>query len=635
MPRVATLLFDVSTSDSNGTTYDATVAGLGDVTGFFYNFAAVDLDGTPDGNRYEYEGCGGIDSGGSFDCYSISNYDRHNLGTADCYRTQTYNGNANIFLLDSIEVSVSRITDGLRLTKVGGAGSKTRSTKIPIHVVTDCKVAIGTVTLNNPGGSISLTTNASDGSGNIDCNLVHFFGACNTLLNTQNIALLSSGWGQRISNTSFRQWSQNWHSRDGAATSDITSRLDTSAVMAQVAQGNLSYTCPITNWTANGSTSAITVRQSASTGDIFAYIAFEDTLKGYTDNGNFNAYTGQNYTLTGSSASGVSAKLVSMRGLSAYDDDVNDNTSTSSTCQYYWQSDQSSSATIKESNTYGYSQDNANTSVTGCVQSTGSGGASGSGFSIGSYSGFYNTRAAGPVSFNGQDVSVTTTTIDYSGQNIPYGYVVLSDDWLDGLLANLGTFTLTGNDATLSIVQKISTETGSFTLSGQQASLKITAAASTASFAVTGNAIGAVQKLGADAGTFSLTAPSITTETRLITAAGSFALTGVNAGLFVFSGVRAQVASFSLTGIDSTLRIKHLVDAGVFTLTGSPANLESGETLDALVGSFSLSGNDALFQVTFAASVGSLQLTGRPVGLIDTGNIIGTPYYYRFMMQDE
>lgn len=636
MPKVATLIFNLDNSDANGTTYDATVAGLGDVTGFYYNFAAQDLDASENLDRYEHAGCGGIDSGSAFDCYSISTFDENGVTTSDSDRSQRYSGDANIYFLGTMQVSVSRITDGLRLTKVANitapsGGAATREIQLCIHAVSGCKVSVGTGVLPN-NSTVSATTNASDGTGNIDCNTAFIFSANTNLTNgIGELGLPTYGFAQRVTDSSFRQWSQSWNSRNGQGTSEVNTLFRNNCVMAQISQGTVDWTAAVTSWTANGSTSAITWTTTGSANsDRFAYIAFEDTLAAYVDTESVDPFTSSPFSLTGSTATGVYPKHLHIGGTSAATINSIDTGQTASTCQFYWRSDRTSDSSIAQNNNYGFSADGVGTMVARSKN------ANSTGPQITYYSGSEQTLLTGTTAFSSgsQDASFTVNQIDFSS-TVSFGYFLVSDDWSDGLIAQLGTFALTGKDATLSIVVKLEADAGSFYLSGQQASLKTTAATSTASFSVTGNAISAVQKIGADVGTFSLTAPSIATETRLVTAAGSFALTGVNAGLFVFSGIRAQVASFALTGIDSTLRIKHVVDAGVFNLTGSAADLQAGETLDAVAGSFNVSGGDSKFQVTFAALVGSLQLTGRPVGLIDTGNLVSSPYYYRFMMQDE
>ena len=589
MPKVATLIFDIDSTDASGTTYDATVADLGDVTAFFYSFAAQDLDATQDVSRYEYAGCGAIDSGGTFDCHSMSAWDQNASGSTNNERVHYFLGNTTLRFHRACDVTVSRITDGLRLTKSTGTPTASRQFQVSIHAISGIKASVGSITLPN-NNTVSITTDASDGSGNIDCNTAFFLSQCQPGTNTSaNIVLPSYGFAQRITDSTFRQWSQNWHQPDGPTTSENTAYFSTTAVLNQAAAGSVNWSAPITSWTANGSTSSITLTTSGTpNNDVAAYIAFEDTLKAYVDDRAIS-YGIPYETLTGNSASGHNAKLFHMGGMSVSSQDTIDTGSTSSTCQFYWRSDKSSSSVV-ESNSYGYSQDNVGTTVTGSVLTNSSG------FSIIEYTGFANTRLSGTTSFNSQDVDVSYSAAPFSGTG-NYGYFLVSDDWADGLAATVATFTLTGNNASLNVVEILSAETGAFSLSGQQSSLKQTFATSVGSFSLTGNDIEASQA----------------------------------------TVLQGQVASFALTGIDSTLTLKlnYAVNTGAFSLTGLPAKLGAGETLDALVGSFSASGNDALFQVTFAASVGSLQLTGRPVGLLDTGNLLSTPYYYRFMMQDE
>ena len=597
MPKVATLIFNLDNSDANGTTYDATVTDLGDVTGFYYNFAAQDLDGTENVDRYEHAGCGGIDSGGDFDCYSVCCFDENGVGTSDSDRQQRLQGTSDIYLLGTMRCTVSRITDGLRLTKVSdnappSGGSVSREIQLCLHVVSGGKVAVGTATLPN-SSTVTLTTNASDGTGNIDTNTCFIFSGCTTLTNgIGEIALPSYGFGQRITDSSFRQWNQNWHSPQNVGTSNITSRFSTSYIMAQISLGTVDYSAPITSWTANGSTSAIQLTTSGSAGsDRIGYIAFEDTIKGYVDNKLVNAFTSSPITLTGSSSTGVAPKHLHIGGMSVSNDDTNDTSSTASTCQFYWKSEKSSSASISRNNNYGFSADGVGTMV--CQSKN----ENNSGPKITYYSGYEQTLLAGTTAFGSQDASFTVSQIDYSA-NVPFGYFLLSDDWTDDVTmdADAATFTLTGQSADLRVVTKMSAAAASFSLTGQTAAYGFGTVASAGSFALTG------------------VAAELLLNTVLDAAAGSFSLT-------------LQMPSIGLT-VDATTQN--------YVVTGVDATLDDGDdSLSAETGSFSVTGKQAFYGVTLGTAAGSFQLSGSFTTLIDSGSIVATPIYYRFLMQEE
>jgi hypothetical protein len=595
MPKVATLIFDIDSTDTSGTTYDATVTGLGDVTAFFYAFAAQDLDGTQDVSRYEYAGCGGIDSGGTFDCYSISGWDQDSSTVTNNERVSYFLGNETLRFQRACDLTVSRITDGLRLTKSTGTPTANRQFQVSIHAISGIKASVGSIAIPN-NSTVGFQTNASDGSGNIDCNTAFFLSQCHSGTNTYgNIVLPSYGFAQRITDSTFRQWSQNWHQPDGPTTSDNTTYFSTAAPLNQVAAGSVHWSAPVTSWTANGSTSSITLTATNYGGqannDSAAYIAFEDTLKAYVDDRAIS-YGTSNETLTGNSATGHNAKLFFMGGMSVFAQDTIDTGSTSSTCQWYWRSDKSSSSVV-ESNSYGYSQDNVGTTVTDSVLTNSSG------FNIVEYSGFTNPRLSGTTSFNGQDVDVAYSTAPLSGTG-NYGYFLVSDDWTQNtdFPVNSGSFALTGNAADLVTTIKLAADSGSFSVSGQAATLSIDT------------------KLQAGSGSFIVSGTAdLRLDIRLSVNSGSFTVTGHAATLFEATALVASSGSFAVAG-SATLQAQVNV------------------TFEVNSGSFSLSGSDVFYGVTLGATAGNFQVAGGFAGLIDTGSILKTPYYYRVLLQE-
>ena len=427
MPKVGTLVFTLSTADSTSTTYDATITGLGDVTAFFYIQNCQDLDGTEHLERYHVMGLGAIDSGGAFDCHSSTARDIHNVTTQDSYRDLRYLGDNTIRMWHLGEYTVARITDGIRLTKTGTAdASADREYQIIFTVFSDCKAAVGSGTLPN-STTTSITTNASDGSGNIDCNVALFQSACQNATNNgnNNIALPSYGWGQRITDSTFRQWGHCWHSQDGQTTMRMTSQFCDDNVLTQTSAGAENWGAALTNWTANGSTSAIQLTTNASTGaDYYCYLALEDTVSAYVDYKTIESAS-TSHTLTGSTTSGVSAKCLFVGG--STNDTVNAvDTTTEATGDFMaWISDKSSG--ITEGSSYGISADGVGTSYCKSYNNDSNG------FIVKAYVGGETTRAVGTLEFDGQDATATyTTTPPSASYNVNYGYALFSDDWAGG-----------------------------------------------------------------------------------------------------------------------------------------------------------------------------------------------------------
>lgn len=139
-----------------------------------------------------------------------------------------------------------------------------------------------------------------------------------------------------------------------------------------------------------------------------------------------------------------------------------------------------------------------------------------------------------------------------------------------------------------------------------------------------GPATSGVDPLVADTGTFTLTgvATGLTANRTLSCDTASFSLTGVAADLQATAVLNATVASFALTGVDAALTASRTLtcDTGSFTLTGIAADLDAGITLAAEAGSFTLTGTDTGLAAsrTLACDTASFTLTGVAVGL-ETG----------------
>lgn len=105
------------------------------------------------------------------------------------------------------------------------------------------------------------------------------------------------------------------------------------------------------------------------------------------------------------------------------------------------------------------------------------------------------------------------------------------------LTAEVGVFTLTGQDADLRVARKLTADVGSYSLTGQDASLTV------------------ARKLSAEAGSFSLSGQdaSLTVARRLTAEAGEYLLTGQDASLIVSRRLSAEAGTFVLTGGEATL----------------------------------------------------------------------------------
>lgn len=227
---------------------------------------------------------------------------------------------------------------------------------------------------------------------------------------------------------------------------------------------------------------------------------------------------------------------------------------------------------------------------------------------------------------------------------------------------NTGSFTLTGNDATLAVFSPkvLDATAGTFSLSGNAAefaraySITIDAGG----FTLTGNdtTLRHDHQLTVDAGPFAVTGNDVALSEggglnnyNLPVDVGVFALTGgeqtlartyalaVETGVVVFTGnsitladtdeLTAEAGAFTLTGNPTNFARQYsiTIDAGGFTLTGNPADLLHNNRIDGGIGSFSLTGNAATLSIkvpaVLTATTGTFAFTGNNAALADTDEL--------------
>lgn len=126
--------------------------------------------------------------------------------------------------------------------------------------------------------------------------------------------------------------------------------------------------------------------------------------------------------------------------------------------------------------------------------------------------------------------------------------------------------------------------------------------------------------LDCDAGTFTLTGQAATLSwgAKIDADRGQFILAGNDATLTNGYGIVAEMGAFTLTGRDAALTsvLSMTADVGVFALTGNDAGLSVGYQIGAAVGSFTLTGSDAslAFATSLTADTGSFALAGFDLG---------------------
>lgn len=248
---------------------------------------------------------------------------------------------------------------------------------------------------------------------------------------------------------------------------------------------------------------------------------------------------------------------------------------------------------------------------------------------IGGYSAYAFCTAGS--STTAPSVSVTPSGTQANVDNVRGPVVLLRVREAITVDAEVGTFSYTGEDATLAATRTLNAEAGSFSYLGQDATLTKTAApkelnAEASSFSYLGQdaTLTPARNINAEAGSFSYLGQDATlNRTYSFNAeAGSFSYTGQDATLNRTYSFDAEVGSFSYVGQDAELiyvQAAKILDAeaGVFSYTGQDATLNRTYSFDAEAGSFSYTGQDAFFAQGFAVSAdaGVFSYTGQDAAL--------------------
>lgn len=202
-----------------------------------------------------------------------------------------------------------------------------------------------------------------------------------------------------------------------------------------------------------------------------------------------------------------------------------------------------------------------------------------------------------------------------------------------------GAFSLSGVAVELSIAESMTASSGSFVLSGVASDdLAIELNVDVESFAFTGVAaeFSVSQAMPASAGSFALTGNETDDLAIDLNAdVESFAFTGVSANLQTSNAqqIGADAVSFAVTPQSTAvLAVEINQTAGSFAVTGVAAPLDTKIVTSAA--SFTVAGQPEFLGLTFELAVGTFQVSGTSLPPLP-GTQRPTPYYYRFLMQDE
>lgn len=215
----------------------------------------------------------------------------------------------------------------------------------------------------------------------------------------------------------------------------------------------------------------------------------------------------------------------------------------------------------------------------------------------------------------GASLVVDSGSYTWTGQaaSLKYGSLVA---------ANAGSYAWTGQTASLEFGSLVAADSGSYTWTGQDASFLLDTA------------------VVAEAGSYVWTGQDASLELGALVSAeaGSYSWTGQDASLEFGAAVVAEAGSYAWTGQDASLEFGSLVsaEAASYAWTGATASLEFGAVLNAEATSYVWTGQEAFFPsgLQISAESGSYVWTGQTASLELSALISAEAASYSWTGQD-
>ena len=308
-------------------------------------------------------------------------------------------------------------------------------------------------------------------------------------------------------------------------------------------------------------------------------------------------------------------------------------TSTKITSSASWSAPSITTTTASEFVIYGVSRDNDSSSISTFSAPTNANLASPteiveSGTATGNGGGFvlgYGVKTTAGAT------GTTTGTLLISSSNASITFSLQSAPTSFNLTADTGTYSFTGNAATLARAVVLASSSGNFIETGNAASLNrgFNLASSAGVFNEDGNnaALVVARLVTGSTGVFSFTGNAATfTKTTasktLLADIGAFISTGNDAGFNFSRKLTSSTGAYSATGNAAGLQAtrKATAAAGAFTLTGNATTFGLARKVGASSGNFALVGNNATLGNTYAiqCSPNAFALTGTDARVFKT-----------------
>lgn len=284
--KVGMIKVTVNTNDPVGTTYDGTITGFGDITGFYCDWIVNDTDVTTNSPASTFNGraegsvLGARNASSSFDCHGWAGYASGSMSITNVDRANRMAG-ANVVYIDNFgEWTVTPITDGIRLTADNYTGQLTDvRTDLYFLVVTDCKCQVFSFAATSNGNNV-INIAAGDGSGTFDADLLLTTGSMFNLQNATGVHYgVSRGAWKRVSDASRVGYLQAYSIQDAQSTSNNTTMFSTQKAYGQYFSGSQDWSTTITGWTQGQGTNQLTFNTVGTTnGDWCAGLLIENTI---------------------------------------------------------------------------------------------------------------------------------------------------------------------------------------------------------------------------------------------------------------------------------------------------------------------------------------------------------------------
>jgi len=173
------------------------------------------------------------------------------------------------------------------------------------------------------------------------------------------------------------------------------------------------------------------------------------------------------------------------------------------------------------------------------------------------------------------------------------------------LTADVGSYTVTGNAASLIAPKTLTAAAGSYVITGVAAATKYN------------------RLVNAAVGNYTITGSDALADYVITAATGSYNITGVASALLQGRRLTADVGSYTITGVDAAFitGIRLVAESGSYTVTGVANNLLYNRLITANTASYTISGQDATLSksggsTSIVAESGTYNISGIAAGLL-------------------